>query len=282
MQARRRGSEGKRHANERFHDRIAARYDEIYSDKDPYWRFYRDLTWRHLKSFLPREAGARVLDLGCGTGEWGIRLLKSGFKTSFVDLSDGMVEAARRRAAQEAPRGEAKFFRADLVDLSPLRQAPEEEGSYAFATAQGDPLSLCADPGRALREIARLLRPGAFLVASVDNRCAGYSYYLERADLEGLESFHRDGKTAWLTRKQEERFPTHTFFPQELRSLLQRSGFEPVHLIGKTILPVRKHPKLIEDPSLYRRLLRMEEELHAQEACLGLASHLQIAAKRAD
>src|SRR5262245_41213371 len=117
-------------ANERFHDRIASKYDSIYSENDLYWRFYREITWKHLRPFLPRNANARALDLGSGTGEWGIRLLKSGFRVTFVDLSQEMLESARQRVANEAPRGDASFHKADLADLSGL-----PEGEYEFATA---------------------------------------------------------------------------------------------------------------------------------------------------
>ncbi len=262
-------------ANEKFHDRIAARYDDIYSEQNPYWRFYREITWRHLKPFLPRISGAKVLDLGCGSGEWGIRMLKSGFTATFVDLSHGMIETARRRAGEEIPRGNSTFLQADLVDLSAL---PENE--YAFATAQGDPISLCSNPARALREIAKRLTPESFLIASMDNRTAAYDHYLEKEDIEGLLQFHRSGETLWLARDKEERFPVHTFDAQELRDLFAKAGFEVVHIIGKTILPVRKYPQLLEDPQSYRKLLQLEEDLHAKESYLGRASHLQIAAKK--
>lgn len=262
-------------ANERYHDRIAARYDEIYPEQDLYWRFYREITWRHLKNFLPKLSGVRAIDLGCGTGEWGIRLLKSGFKVHFVDLSQGMIDAAKARVEEELPRGEANYLKADLVDLSAL-----EKESFHFATAQGDPISLCSDPLKALREINRSLVQQGVLVASLDNRCVYYDHYLEKGDAEGLAELHRTGKSLWLAHKAEEQFPLHTFDPETIRKTFAKAGFEVVHIIGKTILPVRKHPRLLEDPEQYRRLLQMEEDLHSKEAYLGRASHLQVAAKK--
>lgn len=265
---------GPREANRRFHDRLAARYDDIYPNSDLYWRFYREITWRHLKRFLPSARPARALDLGCGTGEWGIRLLKSGFRVTFVDLSEQMLERARKRAAAEVPRGETSFLRADIVDLSPL-----DEAAFDFATAQGDPLSLCSAVPRALREIRRALRPGAFLVASVDSRPACYDHYVKKGDFGGLEEFHRTGRTPWLARRPEERFPLTTFEPGAVARLFAMAGFEVADRIGKTVLPLRKHPFLLKDPEGYRRLIRIEEDLHGREAYLGRASHLQIAAR---
>ena len=66
-----------RDPNRRYHDRIAARYDQIYDT--PYWRFYRDVSWRHTKRWLPTQRPASAVDLGCGTGWFGRRLAKSGF-----------------------------------------------------------------------------------------------------------------------------------------------------------------------------------------------------------
>ena len=69
-------------ASRRYHDRVARRYDAIYDD--PYWAFHDELTWRAVKPHLPRDANAACCDLGCGTGKWGLKLLKGGYPTTFV------------------------------------------------------------------------------------------------------------------------------------------------------------------------------------------------------
>jgi ubiquinone/menaquinone biosynthesis C-methylase UbiE len=71
--------------NRRYHDRVAGRYDAMYDR--PYWRFYRDLSWRHLARFLPEQRPAWAADLGCGTGWFGRKLLKAGFDVIFLDPS---------------------------------------------------------------------------------------------------------------------------------------------------------------------------------------------------
>ena len=109
-----------RSKNEAFHDRWAPRYDTAYED-DPYWRLYRTVTWNHLKPHLPRRLPARVLDLGCGTGEWGLRLLKSGFEVTFLDLSRGMLEQARRRVSEAGLSERAEFVKADIAELGRAR-----------------------------------------------------------------------------------------------------------------------------------------------------------------
>src|SRR5512147_952717 len=79
----------------RYHDRVARQYDAIYDDQ--YWRFHDELTWRSIKPHLPRETSSACCDLGCGTGKWGLKLLKSGFATTFVDHSGNMIEQTRAK-----------------------------------------------------------------------------------------------------------------------------------------------------------------------------------------
>src|SRR5438128_4435255 len=84
-----------RDGSRRYHDRVARQYDAIYDD--PYWHFHDELTWRSIKPHLPRDLSAACCDLGCGTGKWGLKLLKSGFATTFVDHSAAMVEQVREK-----------------------------------------------------------------------------------------------------------------------------------------------------------------------------------------
>src|SRR5436309_8469114 len=91
-----------RDASRRYHDRVARQYDSIYDD--PYWEFHDELTWRLIKPHLPRDALAECLDIGCGTGKWGRKLLKSGFPTTFIDHSAAMIEQTRRNVETMGPR----------------------------------------------------------------------------------------------------------------------------------------------------------------------------------
>src|SRR5271170_7048025 len=104
-------------ASRRYHDRVARQYDAIYDD--PYWEFHDRLTWQSIKPHLPTDASAQCCDLGCGTGKWGLKLLKSGFSTTFVDHSPAMIERTRVKLEELGGRAaRATLLVGDIVDLS--------------------------------------------------------------------------------------------------------------------------------------------------------------------
>jgi ubiquinone/menaquinone biosynthesis C-methylase UbiE len=265
-----------RDASRRYHDRVARRYDSIY-DEDPYWRFHDELTWRHVKPHLPRDLSLACADLGCGTGKWGLKLLKSGYATTFVDNAAAMIEQAREKLdAMGASRARrATLLVADIVDLS---QIPGEQ--FALTLAMGDPLSICSDPARAAREMFRTTRPGGVVIATADNKLAALDHYVDRGNLAAIESFVETGKTNWLTEDERERFELTTFTPAALRRLFEKSGFEVLDLIGKPVMPVRKNKRLLMDDDAVRRLLRLEADLSKDPASAGRSAHLQITARR--
>jgi S-adenosylmethionine-dependent methyltransferase len=268
-----------RSSNRRYHDRVAPRYEEQH-ENDPYLSFCRELTWRHCKRYLPADAGARVLDAGCGPGHFGVKLLRSGYAVDFLDLSEGMLEQARRNVAESGAGGatEPRFVRASLDDRDAL--ASLGDATYRLVLALGDVLSFVPDPARALRNVSRVLAPGGVVIASVDQRLAGIEHFLEGEDLDGLERFLADGKSEWLAKQHTERFATRMFSVREIEKLVSESGLELDSMIGRPVLPFARFRALLADPATRRRALAIEESLRGVREALGRASHLEFAARK--
>lgn len=135
------------HVSEMF-DEVAPRYDctnDILSmGQARLWR--RAVT----RAVAPRP-GLRVLDLGAGTGTSSEPLADAGADVVPADFSEGMLAEGRRR------RPDLPFTRADAMDL-PFEDASFDVVTISFA------LRNVADPAVALREMARVTRPGGRLV----------------------------------------------------------------------------------------------------------------------
>jgi len=100
---------------------------------------------------MPR-APARVVDLGCGTGSVTLLLARAGHDVHGVDLSDGMVAAARAKVGASA-----RVSRGDAAD------PPFEPTSVDVVFAR-HVLWALPDPDTAVARWVRLLRPGGRLV----------------------------------------------------------------------------------------------------------------------
>lgn len=135
------GGDEKRRAVTDMFDRIAPRYDRVNKvislGQDARWR-------RRTVAALSLPAGAVVLDVACGTGDLCCDAAAAGLRPIGVDLSAGMLAAARRIAP---------LVRADALVL------PMPTGAVDGITS-GFALRNFTDLGAFLRECARVLRPG--------------------------------------------------------------------------------------------------------------------------
>lgn len=257
----------------RYHDRVAHQYDHIYDDL--YWRWHDTLTWDYLKPHLPRDRSAAIVDLGCGTGKWGIKVAQSGYAVTCLDISHKMVETVRRKILELGLEHRVSCLQGDLADLAELPDA-----GFALAMAFGEPLCCVRSLPGALGEVRRVLQSGGLLVATIDNRISALDLYLERGDVPGLQNFLKTGRTHWLTRDREEQFELHTYTPSQFRKHLGAAGFEVLEMLGKTVLPMRKHRELLEDSRVFRQLVALEKKLGRDPDGWGRAAHLQVTARK--
>jgi ubiquinone/menaquinone biosynthesis C-methylase UbiE len=173
-----------------------------------------------LRRFLP-GAPARVLDVGGGTGVHARWLVADGYEVELVDPVARHVERAREVCA--AALGDARHLAAgdgeyDVVTLlGPLYHLPERE-----------------DRLQALREAARVVRPGGVVAAAAINR---YASLFEHTALAHLHTPRlRDsieGILGTATYDGRRGFTVSYFHrAEELAAELSAAGLRDVRVLG--------------------------------------------------
>jgi SAM-dependent methyltransferase len=119
---------------------------------DEYW-----VKWATISNALTQlgfEPGARILDVGCGTGWTTLFLAESGYKPFGVSLAPAEIQIARDRARRWG--SQAEFAVADMEYLT-LDQ--DFDGALVF-----DALHHTTRPRTAIAAIARHLRPNGWIL----------------------------------------------------------------------------------------------------------------------
>jgi len=83
-------------------------------------------------------------------------------------------------------------------------------------TAMGDVVSICADPGRCLAEVHRVLKPGGCSCSRWTITWRRSTTFIEAGNLEELAAFVKTGRTQWLTKDTAERFEVRMFTPVQI------------------------------------------------------------------
>lgn len=129
-------------------DRVATRYDLM----DAVMTGGMDHVWMvALRKAVNPRPGERILDLAAGTGASSAALARAGAEVLACDLSEGMIAVGRAR------HPDIEFVVGDALDL------PFEDDSFDAVTISWG-LRNIPDPEKALREMARVVRPGGRLV----------------------------------------------------------------------------------------------------------------------
>nr|MBA2600369.1 methyltransferase domain-containing protein [Actinomycetota bacterium] len=142
----------------------ALAWDSLYERADVYGQVHRlrqrlALEWTDSLALSPE---ARVLELGCGAGHTSVALGQRGYSVDAVDSTSAMLQITR-----------AKVTEAGLSDvrltLQDAHRLAYPDAAYDLVVALGV-VPWLHSPGLAVGEMARVLQPGGYLLASFDNR----------------------------------------------------------------------------------------------------------------
>jgi|SRR5829696_1303035 len=224
-----------------YFDQQAAFWDDVYSGTDVYSVIHQR---RHATAVawiarLPLAPGARVVDVGCGTGVTAVALARRGLEVTAVDAVQSMVERARRRADDA---GVAERMTFAVQDAEALELA---DGEVDLVVALGV-IPWLAEPESGLHEMARVTKEGGWIVVSADNS-ARLNYALDPWLNPRLASARAGIKRVAKTRNSGAGAKSQLHSTREFDSMLAAAGFEheiaallgfgPFTLLGQKLIP---------------------------------------------
>lgn len=150
-------------ANDTYKQQDAASYDDVADRFEQYTEQFALPIARRLVAMGGLTRGARVLDVGCGTGvlsRIAARAVGDAGRITGLDLSDGMLRHAATLARREPSGNRITFMKGDAERLD-LPDASFDAVISLYA------LRHFPDPQQALREMVRVGRPGSVAVVGV-------------------------------------------------------------------------------------------------------------------
>jgi ubiquinone/menaquinone biosynthesis C-methylase UbiE len=144
-------------------DNVAKRYDQWYDTS--HGAIYDRLEKKAIDKLLRDQTeGNKLLEVGCGTGHWSRFFSARGFEVTGIDISERMIETARKKNIARSSFHAADGHRMGFAD-----------NSFDIAAAITT-LEFAADPEAMIAEMARCVRkPGGKLLFGVLNALSGYN-----------------------------------------------------------------------------------------------------------
>src|SRR6266516_6332060 len=240
------GAGEQRRVTQRFGIR-AEFWDDVYQRSDVFARVHQWRLWLALALIerLGMPEGTRVLEVGCGAGHTAVALAQRGFQVEAMDPTPTLLQIARQNAAEAGVAGRIRFL------LGDAHQLPLEDGSVPLVVALGV-VPWLHSPAAAVREMARVLQPGGYLVVNADHRYR-LSFLLDPLHTPPLAPLRSAAKRALgavgLWHPRPDVVPATYHGIAEFDRILADAGLErlrgsaygfgPFTLFGRRVLPER-------------------------------------------
>jgi SAM-dependent methyltransferase len=144
-----------------FYDEAADRYQKVFTDGA--MSGVRRVERAAIDLYLDPQPGEEILDAGCGTGFYALPLVEKGCLVTGIDLSPGMVAAARDRGID-----------AHLADLESFDLSRTFDKILC-----GGSLEFCSDLEAIFANFAHHLKPnGRLVVLYLRHGPGGWLFYL--------------------------------------------------------------------------------------------------------
>jgi SAM-dependent methyltransferase len=152
------------HSNSVF-DRLAPGYDASFTDRLPA-RWLRQRVRERVCQHLPEHA--RILDVGCGTGEDAIWFAERGHDVAATDVSHRMLEVTRAKCAALPDELRARLTVASYDAAATSDALPEGEFDLVFSNFGA--LNCVQDIGPFFEHVGGCIRPSGTVALTIMGR----------------------------------------------------------------------------------------------------------------
>ncbi len=197
----------------RFDDQ-AQTYHSRYGEKTGAGHSFRIREQRVYELF--DKPGGTVLDIGCGPGITVHHLVGQRCRFYGVDLSEEMISECRRRFSHLST---ARF------SVGRIEQIEFPDGCFDAVLCMGV-VEYLDDDLPAIREMARVLKPGGTLIVTLPNRASPFRIWRRwvfRPIVRVLRAFFRRGPRKGIVHRE--------YAPAQYGRLLGEYGLDPVEVV---------------------------------------------------
>ncbi|MDY0234799.1 MAG: methyltransferase domain-containing protein [Gudongella sp.] len=166
-------------------DKEASAYDSWYTTK--LGEFVDKVETDLAFSLFKPTPGMKILDVGCGTGNFSIKLAEMGCKVIGIDKSEEMLYIAREKAKSKGL--DIDFHIMDVYDI----EFSDESFDAVFSMAA---FEFIKEPQKAYGEMYRVLKnAGSLLIGTINKDSKWGELYLSKAFQENSVFKYADFKT---------------------------------------------------------------------------------------
>lgn len=222
-----------------YYNKKSELFDEVsatYESTIPYKKYFYTSRFQKIIKALDPKSGEKVLDLGCGSGVYSKYIVEKGGLLTAVDLSKGYLVRTKNIVGMAKS---AVFVEADAENLPLLGNSFDK----ALCT---EVIEHTQSPEKAIEELARVLKPGGYLVISTPSKYSpmNVAYSLKR-----------------IVRRFTFNEHLHEYTPNGLIDIL-RSRFEVERILFSNFLfpyPLDKIASVAFTPRSIKQLKRVED-----------------------
>lgn len=218
-------------------------------------------TVQYIEKYL--TPGAKILDIGAGTGQYSLYFAKKGYSVSALELADANIAVFRTKIDKEDP---IQLIQGNALDLSHYK-----DHSFDIVLLFGPLYHLHseADKLRCIEEAKRVCKPGGkIFFAFISNDLVILTMQQAHSDYFLHGDYNKD-----TFRLDDFPFVFHT--PDRCRELLSKAGIHICHEIasdGASELLQELVNSL--DPASYEQYLRYHFYTCEKPEFLGMSNHL--------
>jgi ubiquinone/menaquinone biosynthesis C-methylase UbiE len=196
------------------------------------------LAWIDSLALAP---GSSVLEVGCGAGFMAVALAERKFRVNAIDSSDAMIEQARCNAAQAGLTGQL------CMDVGDVYSLAFEDGFFDLVIALGV-IPWLERPDLAIRELARVARPGGHVILTTAN-WAGLVSYLDPWRNPALVPLKQGMKNVFTRVGLTQRSPSMSFHKNQfIDKTLSRAGLVKIRGMTRGFGLSFHHHAIIPEP----------------------------------